>query len=116
MSETEYVAQQAADAKAAMARTVRGIARPLENGAHEHPLLVIGAAALAGALAARAIRPSSHNGASEKKPSRPSFLVGVLADAIKPLALDMAVAGIAAISKLFIKPPQDAPTSRIPPE
>jgi len=116
MSETEYVAQQAADAKAAMAQTGRGIVKSVENSAHEHPLLAIGAAALAGVLAARAIRPSSHNGASEKKKPRPSFLGGVLAEAITPLAVDMGLAAVAAISKLFIKPPQETPLSRVPPE
>src|SRR5438105_12119623 len=99
-----------------MAQTIRGIAKPLKDGAHKHPLLVIGATALAGALAARAISPSSQNGGSEKKKSRPSFLGGVLTEAIMPIAVDMGLAALTAISKLFIKPPQETPTSRVPPE
>src|ERR1051325_7349278 len=81
MYEAEYLRQQAADAKTAMAQTVRGIIRPLKRAASEHPLLAIGAAALAGALAARALRPSSHNGEREKKEEpRVSFLGGLFAD------------------------------------
>src|SRR5437867_7967896 len=54
-SEADYLALQAADAKAAFTHTANELGRDLKQVANEHPLLALSTAAVAGALAARLI-------------------------------------------------------------
>ena len=97
-SEEGYLALQAADAKAAIARTACEMGTSLEQAAKEHPLLAIGLSAVASALVARAVTSRSHNG-RDVEPAKPppSFIDKFLTDTIEPIVLDLAAIVIGSI-------------------
>ena len=105
MSEADYLEQQAADARAAMAQTAREMGQTLQRKAGEHPLVLLGAVAVAGALAARAFRPASHVGPPEESPAAPSFLGTIMTDTIQPLVQDLARTAVLTIASSLIDPP-----------
>jgi hypothetical protein len=112
-SEEGYLAQQAADAKAAITATAREMGTGLEQAANEHPLLAMGLAAVTGALVARAVSSPSRNGhdaesAKPPQPTPPSFIDKLLADTIQPVVLDLA----AAVIGLIVNPKPDAESRR----
>jgi hypothetical protein len=112
MSEAEYLEQQAADARAAMVQTVHEMGQTLQRQADQHPLLVLGAAAVAGALVACAFHPAGHDGAREKSPAAPSFFEGMVAETLPPLIQDLARTVVTAVARSFTGPAVDtAPPS-----
>jgi hypothetical protein len=58
-TEAEFLAQEREDARLATRQTLRDLGESLETLAKEHPLITLGGAAVAGALAARLITPST---------------------------------------------------------
>jgi hypothetical protein len=112
-SEEGYLAQQAADAKAAITDTAREMGTGLKQAAQQHPLLAMGLAAVTGALVARAVSSPSRNGraaesAKPPQPTPPSFIDKFLADAIQPVLLDLA----ALVIGLVVNPKPDAESRR----
>jgi hypothetical protein len=110
-SETEFLRQEAGDAKAAMAHAVRSIGTGLKQKADEHPFLVIAGAAIVGALAARAITPPPARG--EEKDSGKSFWGHTFTFLGKPIVQKLALAGIAILNDKLGKqdPPATEPAS-----
>jgi hypothetical protein len=95
-SETKFLMREAADAKTAMAHTVRSIGSGLKQKADEHPFLVIAGAAIAGALAARAITPPPAH--REENDSGKSFWGHTFAFLGKPIVQELALAGFAMLN------------------
>ena len=112
-SEAGYLAQQAADAKAAITETAREMGTGLKRAANQHPLLAMGLAAVTGALVARAVSSPSRHGhdaesAKPAPPTPPSFIDKFLADTIQPVVLDLA----AAVIGLIMNPKPDGESRR----
>ncbi len=119
-TEAGYLAQQAAEAKAAIKATAREMGAGVEHAASAHPLLAIGLAAVTGALVARVVSPHAHhghNGESAPHPpaAAPSFLDNFLADTIQPVVRDLAaiVLKMLTTSQPRAEPPDDTPQPRI---
>jgi len=102
--------QEAADAKAAMAHTVRSIGSGLKQKADEHPFLAIAGAAIVGALVARAISPAP--APREEKDSERSFWGHTFSFLGKPIVQELAIAGFAMLKDKLDK--QDPPTTESP--
>ena len=99
-SESEYLARQSAEARLAMAETLRDIGRTLERGAHEHPLITIGAAAATGTLAGRWLSAPGRDGdhaRHEPSGSRP----GLLDETLEPIVADLAKMALGAVAEML---------------
>ena len=102
-SEAGYLAQQAADAKAAFTVMAREMGTGLEQVANAHPLVALGLAVVSGALVARMVAPHPHHGhngdsAPASPPPKPSFIDNLLADTIQPVLRDLAVSVLGVIT------------------
>src|SRR2546426_10123689 len=79
-SETECLAHESCDAKKAIEQTIRELNNTLKRAGTEHPFLALGAAAVTGGIAVRALVAASPNGEQEKSPAtqdkKPSSLLG----------------------------------------
>jgi hypothetical protein len=100
MNESDYLVRQANESKAAMAGTVREIGQTLNRQIVAHPFLTLGIAGLAGAFAARAVRPVAHDG-DRQHPPAPPFLDGLFRETIQPIIADLALTALGTVAAVF---------------
>lgn len=107
------MARQAADAIAALTHSFHDIGKGLNESAKEHPLLALGVAAVAGAVIARAVSPSSRNGerersSSEEMKEHTTVLGSLLVDTFKPVIQSLLLTVAAEITQPIVRSNADS--------
>jgi hypothetical protein len=113
-STTDYLAHQDAAAKAAMGETLRALAQAARQEANAHPLLTLGGAAVAGALASRLFggrAPATSPPAAAPRPAPP----GVLAETLQPVLAELALSAISMVTQTLAAAVNPPPTPPPPP-